>query len=60
MGLSFKDAARLEAILERHLGNKAKVALLLQEIAEKRIGGKKSQQAWKRVLDLVKEGTTRS
>lgn len=56
MGLSFRDAATMLAMLEGHMGgDKAKVEHFIREALAKEIGGKGTKETWKRMLELLED-----
>lgn len=56
MGLSFRDAATMLALLEAHMGgDKAKVEHFVREALEKKLGGKGTKETWGRMLELLEE-----
>lgn len=61
MGLSFRDAATLLAMLEGHMGgDKAKVEHFIREAVEKKIGGKGSKETWHRMLELLEDSKVKT
>lgn len=56
MGLSFRDAAMMLAMLEAHMdGDKAKVEHFVREALSQKLGGKGTKETWQRMLELLEE-----